>query len=71
MATKNYDYDMLIIGFGTDGFVASVTHAYPTYTQALSGRVSQMSYHDRIENKVPVNKVLKLWLGYDNKFAIA
>jgi succinate dehydrogenase/fumarate reductase flavoprotein subunit len=44
---NNYKYDVLVIGSGIAGFVASVTHAYPICAQALVGRASQLSYLDR------------------------
>lgn len=49
----------------------SVTHAYPTYAQALVGRASQLSYLDRMENNFFVKQVLRFWPGYDNKLALA
>jgi anti-anti-sigma factor len=49
----------------------SVTHAYPTYAQALVGRASQLSYLDRMESNFLVKQVLRFWPGYDNKLALA
>jgi anti-anti-sigma factor len=49
----------------------SVTHAYPTYAQALVGRASQLAYFDRIERNFFVRQALRFWPGLDNQLALA
>lgn len=49
----------------------SITHAYPTYAQALVGRASQLAYLNRMENSFFVKQILRLWPGYENRLALA
>lgn len=49
----------------------SVTHAYPTYAQALVGRASQLAYFDRMEHNFFVRQVLKFWPGLDDQLVLA
>lgn len=48
-----------------------VTHAYPTYAQALVGRASQLAYLDRMGTNSLVGKVLDLLPGYANRLHVA
>jgi anti-anti-sigma factor len=49
----------------------SVTHAYPTYAQALVGRAGQLAYLDKMSDDYFVKKVLRFWPGYENKLKLA
>lgn len=49
----------------------SMTHAYPTYAQALVGRASQLSYLDRMESNFFVRTALQLLPGYANRLNVA
>ena len=48
-----------------------ITHAYPTYAQALVGRASQLAYLDRMERSILVRIALKLLPGYSNRLHLA
>jgi len=48
-----------------------ITHAYPTYAQALVGRASQLAYLDRMERSILVRISLKLLPGYSNRLHLA
>ena len=48
-----------------------VTHAYPTYAQALVGRASQLAYLDRLAGNFFVRTVLGLLPGYANRLNLA
>ena len=49
----------------------SVTHAYPTYAQALVGRASQLAYLDRMSESILVKKSLMLFPGLENRLDLA
>ncbi|MEN6617289.1 MAG: FAD-dependent oxidoreductase, partial [Syntrophorhabdus sp.] len=49
----------------------SVTHAYPTYAQALVGRASQLAYLDRMSENFLVNASLALFPGLSNRVHLA
>jgi len=49
----------------------AITHAYPTYAQALVGRASQLAYLDRMERSIFVKIALKLLPGYSNRLHLA
>jgi pyruvate/2-oxoglutarate dehydrogenase complex dihydrolipoamide dehydrogenase (E3) component/anti-anti-sigma regulatory factor len=49
----------------------SVTHAYPTYAQALVGRASQLAYLDRMGGSFFVKAGLALLPGYANRLRLA
>lgn len=49
----------------------SVTHAYPTYAQALVGRASQLAYLDRMGDSFFVKKALGLLPGIENRLHLA
>src|SRR5271157_2914608 len=49
----------------------SVTHAYPTYAQALVGRASQLAYLDRMGSNFFVRKALGLLPGCANRLNLA
>jgi pyruvate/2-oxoglutarate dehydrogenase complex dihydrolipoamide dehydrogenase (E3) component/anti-anti-sigma regulatory factor len=49
----------------------SVTHAYPTYAQALVGRASQLAYLDRMGSNFFVRKALELLPGCANRLNLA
>lgn len=49
----------------------SVTHAYPTYAQALVGRASQLAFLDRMARSFWVTTALALLPGCSNKLALA
>jgi hypothetical protein len=48
-----------------------VTHAYPTYAQALVGRASQLAFLDKIGGNFFVNTVLRVFPGLENKLNLA
>jgi len=49
----------------------SMTHAYPTYAQALVGRASQLAFLDRMESNFFVRTALQLLPGYANRLNVA
>ncbi|MCG6536106.1 MAG: STAS domain-containing protein, partial [Syntrophales bacterium LBB04] len=49
----------------------SMTHAYPTYAQALVGRASQLAFLDRMEINFFVRTALQLLPGYANRLNVA
>lgn len=49
----------------------SLTHAYPTYAQALVGRASQLAFLDRMARSFWVKIALALLPGCSNKLALA
>jgi pyruvate/2-oxoglutarate dehydrogenase complex dihydrolipoamide dehydrogenase (E3) component/anti-anti-sigma regulatory factor len=49
----------------------SMTHAYPTYAQALVGRASQLAFLDRMESNFFVRTALRLLPGYANRLNVA
>jgi anti-anti-sigma factor len=48
-----------------------VTHAYPTYAQALVGRASQLAYLDRMGSSLFVRIALRMLPGYANRLNLA
>jgi pyruvate/2-oxoglutarate dehydrogenase complex dihydrolipoamide dehydrogenase (E3) component/anti-anti-sigma regulatory factor len=48
-----------------------VTHAYPTYAQALVGRASQLAFLDKTGNSFFVNAALRVFPGLENKLNLA
>jgi anti-anti-sigma regulatory factor len=51
--------------------LSSVTHAYPTYAQALVGRASQLAFLDRMGSNFFVRMALQLLPGYANRLNVA
>jgi pyruvate/2-oxoglutarate dehydrogenase complex dihydrolipoamide dehydrogenase (E3) component/anti-anti-sigma regulatory factor len=51
--------------------LSSMTHAYPTYAQALVGRASQLAYLDRMGSNFFVRMALTLLPGYANRLNVA
>jgi pyruvate/2-oxoglutarate dehydrogenase complex dihydrolipoamide dehydrogenase (E3) component/anti-anti-sigma regulatory factor len=49
----------------------AVTHAYPTYSQALLGRASQLAYLDRMGESFFVKKGLGFFPGLENRLHLA
>jgi len=49
----------------------SMTHAYPTYAQALVGRASQLAFLDRMGSNFFVRMALQLLPGYANRLNVA
>jgi anti-anti-sigma factor len=49
----------------------AITHAYPTYAQALVGRASQLAYLDRMGRNIFVRIALGLLPGYANRLHLA
>ena len=49
----------------------SITHAYPTYAQALVGRAGQLAYLDRMGSNLFVKLALALLPGFKNKLALS
>ena len=49
----------------------SITHAYPTYAQALVGRAGQLAYLDRMGSNLFVKVALALLPGFKNKLALS
>ncbi len=49
----------------------SVTHAYPTYAQALVGRAGQLAFLDRVAGNVFVRIALALMPGVSNRLHLA
>ncbi len=49
----------------------SITHAYPTYAQALVGRASQLAFLDRMAENPFVDLALKLIPGCSNRLSLA
>ena len=48
-----------------------LTHAYPTYSQALLGRASQLAYLDRMGDSLAVKTALRLLPGCANRLNLA
>ena len=48
-----------------------MTHAYPTYAQALVGRASQLAYLDWMGKSFFVKKALELFPGLENRLHLA
>lgn len=48
-----------------------VTHAYPTYAQALVGRSSQLAFLDKMSGNVFVRLALRLFPGLENRLNLA
>ena len=51
--------------------IQAVTHAYPTYAQALVGRASQLAFLDRMAGNPFVSLALHLLPGYANRLHLA
>jgi anti-anti-sigma factor len=51
--------------------IQAVTHAYPTYAQALVGRASQLAFLDRMTGNPFVSLALHLLPGYANRLHLA
>jgi pyruvate/2-oxoglutarate dehydrogenase complex dihydrolipoamide dehydrogenase (E3) component/anti-anti-sigma regulatory factor len=51
--------------------VQKITHAYPTYAQAIVGRASQLAYLDHMNSNFAVRLFLKIAPGYHNRLAEA
>ena len=49
----------------------SITHAYPTYAQALVGRAGQLAYLDRMGSNLFIKVALALLPGFKNKLALS
>jgi anti-anti-sigma factor len=49
----------------------TLTHAYPTYAQAIVGRASQLAFLDRMGNNIFVDLALRLLPGFANRLALA
>jgi anti-anti-sigma factor len=49
----------------------TITHAYPTYAQALVGRASQLAYLDRMGRNIFVRTALRVLPGYSNRLHLA
>jgi anti-anti-sigma factor len=49
----------------------AVTHAYPTYAQALVGRAAQLAFLDRMGESKAVRLALKLLPGHENRLRVA
>jgi pyruvate/2-oxoglutarate dehydrogenase complex dihydrolipoamide dehydrogenase (E3) component/anti-anti-sigma regulatory factor len=48
-----------------------VTHAYPTYAQALVGRASQLAFLDNMGSSLLVDTALRVFPGLENKLNLA
>lgn len=48
-----------------------ITHAYPTYAQALVGRASQLAFLDMMGRSLGIRAALRVWPGIQNKLALA
>ena len=48
-----------------------LTHAYPTYAQAIAGRASQLAFLDRMGGNAFVNLALRLLPGFANRLHLA
>ena len=48
-----------------------VTHAYPTYAQALVGRASQLAFLDNMGSNLFVNTALHILPGFENRLNLA
>ena len=48
-----------------------VTHAYPTYAQALVGRASQLAFLDKMGSSFFVNTALRIFPGLENRLNLA
>lgn len=51
--------------------IHALTHAYPTYAQALVGRASQLAFLDRTGHNILVRIALSLLPGYANRLHLA
>jgi pyruvate/2-oxoglutarate dehydrogenase complex dihydrolipoamide dehydrogenase (E3) component/anti-anti-sigma regulatory factor len=51
--------------------VYAITHAYPTYAQALVGRAGQLAFLDWMASRFLVRQVLKLLPGFQNRLSVA
>ena len=49
----------------------TLTHAYPTYAQAIVGRASQLAYLDRMGNNPFVDLALRLLPGFSNRLHLS
>jgi anti-anti-sigma factor len=49
----------------------TLTHAYPTYAQAIVGRASQLAFLDRMGKNIFVDLALRLLPGFANRLALA
>ena len=49
----------------------NITHAYPTYAQAIAGRAGQLAFLDRMKNNFFVNVALGLMPGFANRLQLA
>ncbi len=49
----------------------ALTHAYPTYAQAIVGRASQLAYLDRMGNNPFVDLALRLLPGFANRLHLS
>ncbi len=49
----------------------NITHAYPTYAQAIAGRAGQLAFLDRMTNSIFVNLALRLMPGFANRLQLA
>jgi anti-anti-sigma factor len=45
----------------------NITHAYPTYAQAIAGRAGQLAFLDRMKDNFFVNLALRLMPGFANR----
>jgi pyruvate/2-oxoglutarate dehydrogenase complex dihydrolipoamide dehydrogenase (E3) component/anti-anti-sigma regulatory factor len=48
-----------------------VTHAYPTYAQALVGRASQLAFLDKMGSSFLIDTALRVFPGLENKLNLA
>jgi pyruvate/2-oxoglutarate dehydrogenase complex dihydrolipoamide dehydrogenase (E3) component/anti-anti-sigma regulatory factor len=48
-----------------------ITHAYPTYSQALVGRASQLAFLDKMQTNFFVDSFLRFYPGLSNKLSSA
>jgi len=49
----------------------TITHAYPTYAQALVGRLSQLVYLEKMGRNIFVRTALRVLPGYSNRLHLA
>jgi anti-anti-sigma factor len=49
----------------------TLTHAYPTYAQAIVGRASQLAFLDRMGSNLFVDLALRLLPGFSNRLVLA
>lgn len=52
-------------------YLNNVTHAYPTYAQALAGRAGQLAFLDRMAGNIFVKMVLSVVPGFSNGLHLA